>query len=799
MTTQATRLAPWQLGVLQPSTEVFAPIRQLHYQLLAATLLLSLLTTALCWWVVHHQLSTSLAPLEALPRLIDEAGRLQLTPVPITRHDEIGTLLSGFNRLLATLHERDAALQASNAQLQEAQEISHVGSWIYALPDGPLLWSDEMYRLLELDPAHHRPSIESFYACIEAADRELIRITSQHARQDQPPANVVIRLRMRDGRLKWARARCRMDRDSQGHALRSIGTLQDISTQRATQEALQQAKQQLDSIISNIPAMVFLKRASDLRFELFNRGGEELLGFKAGDLLGKNDHDLFPAAQADAFVLQDRRVLASRSVVEIPAEEIRTASGAIRYLHTRKVALLDSHGEPSHLLGISVDITERKQAAERIKQLAFYDQLTELPNRTLLYDRLRQCLASCARHGNHAAVLFIDLDKFKTLNDSLGHDQGDRLLQQVAERLRRHTRSLDTVARLGGDEFVVLLAELSHDAHEAAAQCEHIGSKLLSELNQTYLLGSITHHSSASIGATLINADSQDIDALLKQADLAMYKAKAAGRNALHFFDPQLETDMQVRATLERDLHTALQAGHLLLHYQAQHSHGRLCGSEALVRWQHPERGLIAPDEFIPLAEETGLILPLGNWVLKTACQQLASWATQSHLAELTIAVNVSAQQFRHPDFVTQVSDILQHSGARAERLKLELTESLLVEDVEDIITKMSTLKRLGVSFALDDFGTGYSSLYYLKRLPLEQMKIDRSFVRDVLDDPNDAAIAKTIVALAHSLGLSVVAEGVETEAQQRFLQDIDCHIYQGYLYSRPLPASQFEQYAQQH
>lgn len=459
-------------------------------------------------------------------------------------------------------------------------------------------------------------------------------------------------------------------------------------------------------------------------------------------------------------------------------------------------AVRGEEGSITHYVSTHHDITERKKAEERIQELAFFDSLTHLPNRTLLMDRLKQAMTVGNRNSSFGAVLFIDLDHFKTLNDTLGHDKGDLLLLQVAQRLSSSVREGDTVARLGGDEFVVVLGNLNKTSQEAASQTEAVGEKILAVLGKLYQLGDIDYRSSASIGATLFRGHETSIDDLLKQADLAMYKSKATGRNALHFFDPAMQTVVIERAALEVGLRRAIEGQQLVLHYQAQVvGDGQVMGAEALVRWQHPERGMISPAEFIPLAEETGLILPLGEWVLDTVCSQLASWAAQTGMAHLTVAVNVSAQQFRDSDFVHKVLAILNKRGANPSRLKLELTESLLVDNVEDIIEKMFALKAKGVGFALDDFGTGYSSLSYLKRLPLDQLKIDQSFVRDILVDPNDAAIARTVVALAQSLGLGVIAEGVETEAQRALLASSGCHVYQGYFFSRPLPLASFEEF----
>ena len=455
----------------------------------------------------------------------------------------------------------------------------------------------------------------------------------------------------------------------------------------------------------------------------------------------------------------------------------------------------DESGMVTHYVGAHHDITERKVAEERINALAFYDQLTGLPNRTLLRDRLQQAMAGSERDASCGALLFIDLDNFKTLNDTQGHEQGDRLLKMVAGRLREVIRETDTAARQGGDEFVVVVSGLG-DETVAALAAEHVAEKLLAVLVQPYVLGNVVHRSSASIGVTLFMGQRFSSDELMKQADLAMYKAKAAGRNVVRFFDPAMEAAVQARASLEHDLRTALDVGQFLLHFQPQVRHdGSISGAEILLRWQHPARGMVSPADFIPLAEETDLIVPIGYWVIESACRLLAEWVANPDRQHLTLAVNVSARQFDQPDFVDRVLGIVERSGAPAQRLKLELTESIMAGDVHAIIGKMRRLRAAGIGFSLDDFGTGYSSLSYLKLLPLDQLKIDQSFVRDVLTDANDAAIARTVVALAGSLGLEVIAEGVETAEQRDFLAASGCYNYQGYYFSRPLPLAAFDDF----
>jgi len=447
--------------------------------------------------------------------------------------------------------------------------------------------------------------------------------------------------------------------------------------------------------------------------------------------------------------------------------------------------------------GIGRDISVQKQAGDEIHRLAFYDALTGLPNRRLLLEQLRRALHTNARHHRHGALLFIDLDNFKTLNDTLGHDVGDLLLQQVGQRLTDCVRESDTVARLGGDEFVLVLEDLETDPRAAALQADSAGKKILATLNQPYDLAGREHHSSPSMGITLFDARSTSVDDLLKQADLAMYQAKAAGRNTLRFFDVSMQTELENWVALEFDLRDGLQGGEeLVLYFQPTvGATGQVTGAEALVRWLQPTRGLVVPENFIALAESTGLIVPLGRWVMNMACQQLATWALLPNTAHLSLAVNVSARELSEPGFVTGVLKFLALWKVRPNMLRIELTESVLAHRTDDIIGKMKELKARGVGFSLDDFGTGYSSLSYLKQLPLDLLKIDRSFVRDVLTDANDAAIARTIVALGTTLGLSVVAEGVETEEQRDFLASIGCYAYQGFLFGRPVPIEEFSRF----
>ncbi|HLP99065.1 MAG TPA: EAL domain-containing protein [Sideroxyarcus sp.] len=519
-----------------------------------------------------------------------------------------------------------------------------------------------------------------------------------------------------------------------------------------------------------------------------------ITGYPAEDVLGKTPHVLASGRHDKDFYREMWDSIQSEGHWE---GEIwnRRKNGEVypSWLNINQVR--DKTSNLLHYVGMFSDISKRKEAEEKIHQLAFYDPLTNLPNRRLLLERMQQALFVSARNGKHGAVLFLDLDNFKTLNDSKGHDIGDLLLTEVAERINICVRNGDTVARLGGDEFVVVLESLSASPDEAAAQADLVAEKIREALGRPYQLNEHSYYSTPSIGVVVFRGHQETLDDILKHADTAMYQAKTAGRNAIRFYDPVMQAAIEARADLEEELRHALDRQQLRLYYQVQmDSLYRPLGAEALLRWQHPERGLVSPAQFIPLAEESGLIVPIGAWVLQVACTLLKMWQKDPLTRDLTLAVNVSAKQLRSPDFVSQVQRTLGATGARPALLKLELTESTVLENVEDTIAKMRELKLLGVSFSMDDFGTGYSSLQYLKRLPLDQIKIDQTFVRDIASDPNDAAIVQTIIAMSEVLGLSVIAEGVETEAQREFLELRGCHAFQGYLFGKPVPLEQFEQ-----
>jgi diguanylate cyclase (GGDEF)-like protein/PAS domain S-box-containing protein len=571
----------------------------------------------------------------------------------------------------------------------------------------------------------------------------------------------------------------------------------DITNRKIVEERLAKAQQALltselryrTAFQTSLDA-ININRMSDGAYVDCNQAFLDIVGYTREEVIGRTSLELKIWANP-----RDRQnlieILREQSSCQDLEAQFRKKDGEV-FWGQMSASIIEIDDVPC-LLTITRDISRAKVAEEEIRNLAFFDHLTHLPNRRLVSERLRQILAACARSKLKGALLFIDLDDFKTLNDTLGHKTGDLLLQEVALRVAACVRDADTVARFGGDEFVVILEDLSESSEEAATHAKAAAEKILAAVCQPYMLAGRECLSTSSIGITVFGDREDNIDNILQQADIAMYQAKAVGRNAVRFFAPALQAAIHARASMEEDLRLATGTSQFQLYYQPQVESGTLIGAEALVRWLHPTRGFLPPGEFISLAEQTGLILPLGDWVLETACTQIARWARERETSHITVAVNISARQLRQPDFVEQVLRVLDRTGANARNLKLELTESMLVDNVEEVIAKMTALKAHGLSFSLDDFGTGYSSLSYLKRLPLDQLKIDRAFVRDMLVDVTSGAIAQTVISLSNAMGLQVIAEGVETEEQREFLAGLGCHAFQGYLFSRPLPLDKFQ------
>jgi len=714
--------------------------------------------------------------------------------------------------------------------------------------------------------------------------------------------------RRKDGSLYHEEKTITPLKDDKGHTTHFVSTGKDISERMRAEQEARRTQHFLNAVVENLPNMLFVKDARDLRFVRFNKAAEDLLGYPRAELLGKNDYDFFPKVEADFFTTMDREVLNTGELMDIPLESVQTRHRGERWLHTRKIPILDESGRPQYLLGISEDITERKQtedqaarlgrilerssneiyvfdattlkftqvndgarknlgytidelhgltpvdlkpaftpeqfrelieplrcgdeetlsfetehkrkdgsrypvevrlqfssveippvfvavisditerkqAQERLNYLAFYDSLTGLPNRLLLLDRIRQTTLESERHERLAAILYLDLDRFKLVNDTLGHEAGDLLLKSVAARLSGCVRSGDTVARLGGDEFTVVLANVAH-----VDDVGRVAQKVLDVFAQPFLLAAQELFVSPSIGITLFPFDDRDPELLLKNADAAMYHAKDSGRNTFRFFTADLNTRAARRLDLETALRHALERQEFVLHYQPQVDliSGRIIGMEALVRWQRPGTGLVSPLDFIPLAEETGLIVPIGEWVLRTACAQNRAWQ-EAGLPALQMSVNIAARQFQQQNLAEVVARVLQETGLDPRWLMLEITESTVMRDAGAAVETLREIGSLGVGLSVDDFGTGYSSLSYLKRFPLNCLKIDKSFIDDITTDPNDAAITTAIISMAGSLEIKVIAEGVETLAQLNFLRARGCDAMQGYYFSKPLPAA---------
>lgn len=566
----------------------------------------------------------------------------------------------------------------------------------------------------------------------------------------------------------------------------------------ADQESLREAARHTHNVLDNMLDGVITINKQGL-IESVNKAACGIFGYAPDEMMGVNVSLLSPESETErgdhrARSLQHLQDSGSHYLVGKPRETMGQRKDASVFPMSLAVSKIARKGQPTFVVVIR-DITQRRQSEEEIHRLAFYDPLTELPNRRLLIDRLKQATTTSGRTGQYGAVMFLDLDQFKLLNDTQGHDMGDELLKQVASRLKTCVRVGDSVARLGGDEFVLLLERLGTSAQDAAAFAEMVAGKILAVLGQPYKLRGHVHSSTPSIGVVMFQGDREGCDQLLKQADVAMYQAKAAGRNTARFFDQAMQVTATMHAALESDLRRGLYQHEFMLLYQFQVDlQGQPVGAEALLRWNHSTRGMVPPLQFVALAEETSMGLVLGQWVLETACTQLRVWSAQPTTAQWTLSVNVSPTQFGQSSFVTNVVSALKRSGANPELLTLELTESMLMSNLDDTLTKMQALNRIGVQFSLDDFGTGYSSLMHLQRLPLRQLKIDRSFVQALLTTPNNAAVARSTVALGHSLGMSVVAEGVETAEQRNALAALGCDVFQGFFYGRPAPACELEE-----
>ncbi len=646
--------------------------------------------------------------------------------------------------------------------------------------------SDAVNTLLEVSPQAINAQQATLRQRIDPRDHTAFLEAIQLANDEVTPYQVAFRFHRTDGQVRWLNIDAIPEQEPDDNLLWHC-FVSDITDRKNAEQDLRIAASTFES-----QEGIFV---ADDRWQVLkiNHAYTRITGFTSEDMLGKRIPRLFNTQQDLNFFKSIDQALIQHRYWQGELWSERQNGEVYPQLITL-TAVLGEQAEISHYIGSFTDISRHKGYEEEILNLAFYDSLTHLPNRRLLMDRLQHLIALNQRDTSHSAILFIDLDNFKTLNDTRGHDAGDLLLLEAARRLQTCVRESDTVARLGGDEFVVVLQSLSAVSDEAALQADRIAEKIRALLNEPYQITDFVHHASGSIGVCLFQGGDITVEDLFKRADTAMYEAKTSGRNAVQFFDPAMQAVLVVKMMLESNLRVALALEQFQLHYQVQvDADGRVVGAEALLRWNHPDRGYISPLEFIPLAEQTGLIVPIGTWVMETACAQLKKWSEHPKTARLCLAVNVSAKQFQQANFVQTVTDLIYANQFEASHLKIELTETTVLDNVDATTAKMHELRKLGVVFSMDDFGTGYSSLAYLQKLPLNQIKIDQSFIRDLNDDESDATIVRSIIALGNNLGLDVIAEGVETVAQRRFLIEHNCLTFQGYLYSKPIPVEELD------
>ncbi|MFT3821496.1 MAG: EAL domain-containing protein [Rubrivivax sp.] len=722
-------------------------------------------------WVERHQRAIVIALYALTATLLLSMG-VSLAVV-LRKNRQIGAHAAA----LQSHSERMAAAQDS---LERAQCIAALGNWDWQIAEDRLFWSQETYRIFGLDAGHFGASYEAFLACVHEDDRGTVDAAVRRTLAGGGNYDVTHRIVRPDGEQRFVHENGELIADAAGRPVRMIGTVMDVTERERTLRALHQSEETLRRVIEGLPVVLWMIDAEG-RFVLSEGKGLEVIGRKPGEVVGQS---LFELYRDHAEILADtRRALAGQAFA------CSWQIGEV-VLDTRYSPLCDRDGAVNGAIGVAIDVTERKQSEDRLAYLANYDPVTGLPNRSLFRDRLAHAMLGADRNGQRVALLFVDLDDFKHVNDSLGHAAGDELLQQVAARLGAAVRANDTVSRLGGDEFTVIVEGLAREEDAV-----HVAANILEQSARPYLLGAREVYVTASVGIAIYPRDGANADALLMNADAAMYRAKENGRHGFEFFTQAISTRAQERLELGNELRGALARGDFSLHYQPKVAvgggrEGQVIGFEALLRWRNPRLGPVSPAMFIPILEESGLIVEVGEWVLGEACRWAAGLPARAGQRPPTVSVNLSARQFRHPHLDALVQRALADAGLPAERLELEITESSLM-DLQTNLQTMQRLKALGVSLAIDDFGTGYSSLSYLKRFPVDRLKVDASFVRDVADDPDDAAIVTAIVGLAHHLQLRVIAEGVETREQLDFLRRQGCDEVQGYWFARPMPADE--------
>lgn len=704
---------------------------------------------------------------------------------------ESGWVFYAYIRDLTNEAKKDKSIVKNEALLLAAQDVAKLGCWEFDHVAQTLEWSEETYKIFGYDSDEFQPSYDSFLAVIHKDDRENVKAEFARSISEQSGYDIIHRIMLGDGSKKIVHERCTTTFHEDGSPLRSLGVVQDITEHTTMLDELRLAE---TAFSTHAGILITEKDGTIIRV---NPAIEKMTGYSAEELIGQNPR-IFQSGVQDKKFYADMWELISEVGVWQGEVWNKRKDGELYAEWLTITSVNNEYGEVVRYVATSQDITKRKQAEAHIEHLAYHDDLTGLANRRLLLAHLEKMIASCVRHENVSALLLLDLDHFKDLNDSLGHPIGDELLRQVAARLIGMVREEDIVARLGGDEFVILLSNMGHDELVVGFEVQRIVDKIRQCLSEHYNLSGNRCYINVSVGVILVSENTQNVDDVFKHADSALYNAKEKGRNTVSFYEPSMQAEVDRRLSISEGLREALNNNQFVLHYQPQlDSNNRLSGAEALIRWNHPENGLIPPNDFISVAEETGLIIEVGNWVIQEAVQQIGVWHKAGLCKKniLRLAINVSPQQFHQENFVEQVLDILKKAEVSPDCIELEITESLLMQNCDEVIDKIKRLRANHIRIAIDDFGTGYSSLAYLKQLPLDQLKIDQSFVRDIVENGSDAMIVETIISIAAHMDLEVIAEGVETKAQLDFLIDKGCQNFQGYYFSRPLKADDFEKY----
>ena len=719
-------------------------------------------------------------------------GRIIIVEASVSYLPEFGDRFYGFFRDITERKRNEIIIQESEERLHLALLAGTQGWFEVNVQSGEVTVSPEYVRIIGYDPNTFHTSLAEWKEGLHPDDRDAVISAFGDCLATGESKTMEYRRKTGSGEWIWIGSVGKVTEwDKNGQPLKVIGSHTNINERKGAEAALRASETRLRTIIEESPIAIAFGR-DGVTLEV-NNAYLNVFGYeKASEVCGQSLlNQVAPQCRAEVTDRIKQRMLGELTASSYETVGLRKDGSEFPIYITGKRVMLN---DGPITVGFIVDLSERQQADAEIYNLAYYDALTNLPNRRLFIDRLKASLLASARSRHFGAVLFIDIDNFKMLNDTLGHEYGDLLLIEVAKRIQSCVRDIDTVARMGGDDFVLLLEDVDENPKKASIEVGVIAEKIRSSLAEAYQIKGNKHHSSSSIGVVLYSGEDVSVNDLLKHSDMAMYRAKDSGRNAVRFFYPEMQLAVEAHVTLEADLHRAVPDKQLQLYYQTQvDCDNRLLGTEALVRWLHPIRGLVSPANFIPIAEESSLILEIGTWVLEAACQQLNKWSRDERTCHLTIAVNVSAKQFKQVDFVEQVARLIHTHEVNPACLKLELTESVVLNDVNDVITKMHALKALQVKLSLDDFGTGYSSLSYLKKLPLDQIKIDQSFVRDMTSDQNDVVMIQTIIDMAKNFQLNVIAEGVETEAQLKLLKQLGCLAYQGFLFSKPLPIDQIE------